>query len=127
MIRGFGRRPAGKAGSGEECSIGRVNRRLAILTGGVAVGLAALWRIIGRRPLIERGDAPSDPRAADLRQRLDEARAVAGDRDEFEAAETPVDEVEAVPQPDPEERRRAVHAEGRSAVDRMRGDDPSGD
>jgi hypothetical protein len=41
------------------------------------------------------------------------------DREEFEGAETPVDEAEAMPAP--EERRRAVHAEGRSAVDRMRG------
>ncbi len=107
----------GKAGSGDECSIGLVNRRLAFLTGGAAVGLAALWRLIRRRP--PASETSVDPRADDLRARLDESRAVVEDREEFEGAETTVDAVEAVP--DPDERRRTVHAEGRSAVDRMRG------
>jgi hypothetical protein len=44
---------------------------------------------------------------------------VAEDRDEFESAETTVDAAEALPT-DPAERRQAVHAEGRSVVDRMR-------
>jgi hypothetical protein len=82
----------------------------------MALGLAALWRTVRRKP---RPDAAADPRAEQLRARLDESRGVAEDREEFEAAETTVDAVEAVP--DPEERRRAVHAEGREAVDRMRG------
>jgi hypothetical protein len=103
----------GKAGSGDECSIGLVNRRLAFLTGG-AVGLAALWRMIRRRP----HEAP-DPRADELRARLDESRPVVEDREEFEGAETTVDAADVVP--DPDDRRRAVHAEGRSVVDRMRG------
>lgn len=107
----------GKAGSGAECSIGLVDRRLAILTGGVAVGLAAVWRIILRRA--PEPDASADPRAEGLRARLDESRAVVEDREEFEGAETTVDVAEAVP--DADERRRAVHAEGRSVVDRMRG------
>jgi hypothetical protein len=97
-----------------------VNRRLAFL-GGIAVGFAALWRAIRRRG---RGstepEAPADPRADELRARLDESRAVVEDREEFEGAETTVDAVEPVP--GPEDRRRAVHAEGREAVDRMRGD-----
>jgi hypothetical protein len=92
-----------------------VNRRLAFLTGGAALGLAALWRTVRRKPPPEE---PVDPRAEALRARLDESRAVVEDREEFEAAETTVDAVEAVP--DPDERRRAVHAEGREAVDRMR-------
>jgi hypothetical protein len=108
--------PAGRAGSGEECTIALVNRRLAFLTGGTAIGLAALWRAVRRKPVPE--PAP-DPRAAALRARLDESREVVDDREEFEAAETTVDAVEAVPHP--EERRRTVHAEGRAAVDRMRG------
>jgi len=98
-----------------------VNRRFALLTGGLAVGLAALWRLIRRKPpgWVD-STAPVDERAGELRQRLDESRAVVDDRGEFESAETPVDEVDAVPPQDPAERRRAVHAEGRSAVDRMR-------
>jgi hypothetical protein len=112
----FGRRPPGKAGSGRQCSIAPVNRRLAFLTGGVALGVAAVWRAVRRKP---RPVAESDPRAEQLRARLDESRAVVDDREEFEGAETTVDAVEAVPEP--EERRRAVHAEGRAVVDKMRG------
>ena len=89
-----------------------MKRRLAFL-GGIAVGLAALWRSIRRRP---RGwgepEAPTDPRAEELRARLDESRPVVEDREEFESAETTVDAVDAVP--DPDERRRSVHAEGRA-------------
>jgi hypothetical protein len=93
-----------------------VNRRLAFLTGGVALGVAAVWRTVRRKP---RSAVESDPRAEELRARLDESRAVIDDREEFEGAETTVDAVEAVPEP--EERRRSVHAEGRAAVDKMRG------
>ena len=92
-----------------------MNRRLAFLTGGVALGLAALWRTVRRKP---RPEPVADPRAEELRARLDESRPVIDDREEFEAAETTVDVVEPVPEPD--ERRRAVHTEGRAAVDRMR-------
>ena len=66
------------------------------------MAVAALWRTIRRRPPGWGEMEPVDPRA-----------------EEFESAETTVDAVEAVPQ-DPDERRRAVHAEGRSVVDRMR-------
>ena len=92
-----------------------MNRRLAFLTGGVALGVAAVWRAVRRKP----GHvADFDPRAEELRARLDESRAVVDDREEFEGAETTVDAVEAVPEP--EDRRRAVHAEGRAAVKKMR-------
>ena len=96
-----------------------MNRRLAFLTGGIAVGLAALWRAIRRRPPGWVEPDAADPRADELRARLNESRSVVDDREEFEGAETTVDAVEAVPEP--EERRRAVHTEGRSVVDRMRG------
>ena len=82
------------------------------------MGLAALWRKFRRQPPQE-PVAGSDPRAEELRARLDESRAVVDDREEFEGAETTVDAAEAVP--DPDERRRALHTEGRSVVDRMRG------
>ena len=83
------------------------------------MAVAALWRTIRRRPPGWVEMEPVDPRADELRRRLDESRAVVDEREEFESAETTVDAVEAVPQ-DPDERRRAVHAEGRSVVDRMR-------
>jgi hypothetical protein len=97
-----------------------VDRRLAVL-GGITVAVAALWRTIRRRPPGWVEIEPVDPRAEELRQRLEEARPVVGEREEFEAAETTVDTVESVPE-DPEARRRAVHAEGRSIVDRMKGE-----
>ena len=65
------------------------------------------------------GPSPAD-RADELRQRIAEAREVVGERDEFEAAETPVDKA------DPESRRRDVHERGRAAVDRMRGNGNTG-
>ena len=93
-----------------------MKRRLAFLTGGLALGVAAAWRAVRRNPLPV---AEPDPRAEELRARLDESRAVVDDREEFEGAETTVDAVDAVPET--EERRRAVHAEGRAAVEKMRG------
>jgi hypothetical protein len=99
-------------------SVGSVNRRLALLAGGTAIGLAALWRAIRRRPPgWTDPEASVDPRADELRGRLDAYRAVVDDREEFEAAETPVDAADAFS--DPNERRRAVHLEGRSIIDRM--------
>jgi hypothetical protein len=63
-------------------------------------------------------DAEPDPRAEELRQKLAESRAIVDEREEFEAAETTVDETEAPG--DPEVRRRAVHEAGRAAAERMR-------
>jgi hypothetical protein len=96
-----------------------VNRRLAFL-GGIAVALAALWKTIRRRPAGWVEPTPVDPRADELRRRLEESKPVVEEREEFEAAETTVDEVEPVPE-DPAARRQAVHAEGRATVDRMKG------
>ena len=95
-----------------------MNRRLAFLTGGIALAAAAFWRKLRRRPPGWVEPVPVDPRAEELRQRLADSRPVVEEREEFEATETPVDTVEAVPE-DPETRRRAVHAEGRSTVERM--------
>ena len=100
-----------------------MHRRLALLTGGAAVGIAALWRTVRRRPAGWVEIEPVDARAEELRKRLDESRAVIKDREEFEGAETTVDAIEDV-SADPSERRRAVHAEGRDAVERMRGSTP---
>ena len=86
------------------------------------MAVAALWRVVRRRPAGWVEPEPADPRAEELRLRLEESRPVVDEREEFEAAETSVDAVEAIPE-DPEARRRAVHAEGRSAVDRMKGSD----
>jgi hypothetical protein len=97
-----------------------VDRRLAFL-GGIAVAAAALWKTIRRRPAGWVEPTPVDPRAEELRRRLEESRPVIEEREEFEAAETPVDAAETVVPQDPDARRQAVHAEGRATVDRMKG------
>ena len=100
-------------------------RRITVLAGvGAAVGAVAA-RVFRRR---RHGEGGSDPRAGELRQRLAESRAVVDERDEFEAAETPVDEVEPVADvderpPDIDERRREIHERAREAADDMRGND----
>jgi hypothetical protein len=65
------------------------------------------------------GEPEVDPRAEELRARLDEAKAAGSDRDEFEAGETTVDASESAV--DLEARRRAVHDDARAAIDEMRG------
>jgi hypothetical protein len=87
---------------------------MAWLGGAIGVAGAAAYRALRRRP------APvpaADPRADELRQRLDESRALVDEREEFESAETPVDQAEPA---DVADRRRAVHERGRAAADQMR-------
>jgi hypothetical protein len=81
---------------------------------------AAAGFLRGRRhgsapPAAETGP---DPRAEELRRKLAESRAIVEEREEFEAAETTVDQAHAPA--DPETRRRAVHQAGREAEQRMR-------
>ena len=59
-----------------------------------------------------------DPRAEELRRKLAESRTIVEEREEFEAAETTVDQAYAPD--DPETRRRVVHETGRAAAERMR-------
>jgi hypothetical protein len=61
---------------------------------------------------------PPDPRAEELRRKLDESRSMVAEREEFEAAETPVDRVE--PATEVDERRRAVHEQARGTARKMR-------
>jgi len=107
------------------------SNRLAWL-GGAALGAVALARALTRRPPaaavytppVQPEAEPSgpDPRAEELRSKLADARELADERDEFEGAETPVDEADPVS--DPEARRRSVHESGRAAADRMRSSRP---
>jgi hypothetical protein len=93
-----------------------VRARLTWIAGAIGVAGVAAYRKVRRSP------AP-DPRAEELRDRLAESRAVVEERDEFEAAETPVDEVE--PATEVDERRKRVHQKARAATDKMRR--PSGE
>ena len=88
------------------------------------LGGFALFGFLRRRraPAAQSGPVEPDSRAEDLRQKLAESRAIADERDEFEGAETPVDQ--AVPVEAPDDRRRAVHDAAREAARQMR-DEPS--
>jgi len=84
--------------------------RSAVVVGGLAAaGLAAV-----RKLRQGRGEPASDP-AVELRRKLHESRGLAGEREEFEAAETPVDRAE----PAVDERRRDVHEQARAAADEL--------
>jgi hypothetical protein len=95
-------------------SIDTVNRRFTWLGG--AVGALAVWRLLRRKPRPASVTAHDDPADA-LRARLEESRALVGERDMFEEGETPVDEA------DPEARRRSVHEQARARIDDLRGKD----
>jgi hypothetical protein len=105
-----------------------VRRLLTLLSGAIAgFGLYRLLSGRHRAPVYEGPPEPEprdDPRAEELRRRLAEARTIVEEREEFEAAETPVDRAE--PAPEVDERRRRVHDEGRRTAERMRRR-PSGD
>ena len=73
-----------------------------------------------KRPFWRRRREPAaDPRAEELRRKLDESRSLVDERDEFESAELTVDLAEPAPE-DPESRRRAVHDSARATADEMR-------
>ncbi len=98
-----------------------MRRTLAWIAGGL--GLAGAYRALKRRsrPVLEAGP---DPRAEELRRRLDEAKPLADERERFEAGETPVDAApDPAPAADPDARRRDVHERARAAIDEMQRDD----
>ncbi len=96
-------------------------RSLAWVAGGLGIAGALALRALRRQPQAVRLEAPPghDPRAEELRRRLDESRTLVDEQERFEGGETTVDRAETPPG-DPEQRRRAVHEQGRSATERMR-------
>ena len=78
------------------------------------MGAFGMWRWLRRKQKPAPASAP-DP-AETLRARLDESRAIVGERDAFEEGETPVD------QADPNARRRSVHEQARARLDELRGE-----
>ena len=87
-----------------------LGKRTVAGVAGVLAGIA-LVRFLRRRAV----SAPpvADP-ADTLRAKLDESRAAAADRDEFEAGETTVDQAA-----DPDARRRSVHEQARAQLDEL--------
>ena len=94
-----------------------------LLTGiAGAVGLAALLRALRRRLAAPSPPQPAPDPAAELREKLAQARGAADDRDEFDAAEgVTVDEAGDARSLD--ERRRAVHDRAQQTLGQMRADD----
>jgi hypothetical protein len=91
--------------------------RLAWLFGAAgAAGVA--YRALRRRPTTE----AADPRAEELRRKLDESKPIVAEREEFESGETPVDEAEPTSL---EDKRTAVHERGQAAAREMRGGERS--
>jgi hypothetical protein len=86
-----------------------------LIGGGIAVAGGAVYRKLRRKSRAENPDP-----ASELRQKLDESRALAQERDEFEAAEVPVDQAE----PGIDERRRNVHERAQASIEEMRDSGP---
>ena len=84
--------------------------------GGAAVAGATLYRAFARRPP---PPAVPAPHAEELKKRLAESRGVVQEREEFESAETPIDQAEPVPT-EVGDRRRSVHERGRQVAEQMR-------
>ncbi len=87
--------------------------RTAWLAGAAGAAIAVYRKL--RRPPVA---AAEDPRADELRRKLDESRTVVGEREEFESGETPVDQAD--PDAPVEDRRQAVHERGKAAAEQMR-------
>jgi hypothetical protein len=88
-----------------------VRGRNAWIAGALgAAGVA--YRALRRRPR-----PAADPRADELRRKLDESKQVVDDRAEFESGETPVDQAEV----SLDAKRAAVHERGQAAAREMRG------
>ena len=87
--------------------------RTAWLAGAAGAAIAVYRKL---RPAPASAPAPADdPRAEELRRKLEESRTVAEEQhEEVASPETPVDEA------DVESRRAAVHERARAATDEMR-------
>jgi len=113
-----------------------VRNRAAWIAGALgAVGVA--YRALRRRP-----SPAADPRADELRRKLDESKPLVEEREQFESGETPVDEAaverpvresgpvegkparsdQEVPSTDSlAEKRATLHEQGQAAVREMKG------
>jgi hypothetical protein len=97
-----------------------VRHPIAWIAGGIAVFGFLKRRRTGRTAAeLAPEDESPNPRAAELRRKLAESRALVEERETFEAAEPTVEQTEHAPD-DPERRRREVHEAGRQIAREMR-------
>jgi hypothetical protein len=86
-----------------------VRNRAAWIAGALgAAGVA--YRALRRQP-----KQAADPRADELRRKLEESKPLVEEREQFESGETTVDEATL------EEKRAAAHERGQAARDLMKG------
>ena len=105
-----------------------MNQKAALAFGALAGAGAALLFGRKRARVLARPAPPADPRADELRRKLDEARQADVDESEFTVAgmgaETIIAEEPSSREPPPanefEAMRRRVHEEGRAAAEEMR-------
>lgn len=89
-----------------------MRNRAAWIAGALgAAGVA--YRALRRHP-----KPAADPRADELRRKLDESKPLVDEREEFEAGETTVDAVDPATV---EQKREAAHERGEKAVREMKG------
>ncbi len=89
-----------------------MRNRAAWIAGALgAAGVA--YRALRRQP-----KQAADPRADELRRKLDESKPLVEEREEFESGETTVDAVDPATLG---ERRAAVHERGQAAAREMKG------
>jgi len=94
--------------------------RTAWVAGAAGAAVAVLRKLRRQEP-----SPAEDPRADELRRKLEESRPVVEEQHEQAASpETSVDTVTA-PDAQVEDRRQAVHERARAAAEEMRGDDPA--
>ena len=92
-----------------------MRRLVALLAGGL--GLAGLVRARRRSA----GPVPAvDPRADELRRKLDESKAIVDEREEFEVGGAQAHSADEV---DVDTRRAAVHEQARAAIDSMKSEE----
>jgi hypothetical protein len=89
-----------------------VRNRAAWIAGALgAAGVA--YRALRRQP-----KQAADPRADELRRKLDESKPLVEEREQFESGETTVDTVDSATL---DEKRAALHERGQAAAREMKG------
>jgi hypothetical protein len=94
-----------------------MRNRLAWVAGALgAAGVA--YRAVRKQPAPDAAEKVPDPRADELRRKLDESKPLVEEREQFESGETTVDTVDSATL---DEKRAALHERGQAAAREMKG------